>query len=81
MLSSRLSHVSLTQSASFDSDSESLHGSPRYKMVSTCLNCSYTFRTGSSTCPDFCSKGKITSWVFPLLKIEFNHRMFFSFLL
>jgi hypothetical protein len=55
MYSGRLNHLSLTPSASYDSDSS--HGSPRPKLVGTCLNCSYTYRLGSSDSADFCSKG------------------------
>lgn len=56
MLSSRISSASLALGAS--SDSEGSVGSPRVKLVGTCMNCSYTFRVGTTGCVDFCSKGE-----------------------
>ena len=54
MLSPRLNNVRM---ASFDSDSGSSCDSPTLKLVSTCMNCNFSFRPGSSTTVDFCSKG------------------------
>jgi hypothetical protein len=58
MLSCRMNPVYLSQSPSCDSLDSPL-GTPRTKLVATCLNCSYSFRMGSSGLADFCTKGTL----------------------
>ena len=57
-MSGRINPFVLIHSVSNDSSDMSPTCSPRAKFVSTCMNCSYTFRLGSSISNEFCSKGK-----------------------
>eukprot|EP01032_Pedospumella_encystans_P009236 gene9236-10892_t len=53
---SRVNPFVLIHTASNDSSDMSPTCSPRSKFVSTCMNCNFTFRLGSSDSNEFCSK-------------------------
>jgi len=56
-MSGRVNPFVLIHSVSNDSSDFETSGSPRAKFISTCMNCNYTFRLGSSDSNEFCSKG------------------------
>ena len=60
-MSGRINPFALSRAFSSDSSDMDSVSSPRAKFVSTCMNCNYTFRRGSSISTEFCSKGKLNN--------------------